>query len=94
MPIRYVESAEIIMHHGTVKQVEKGSKKIDGYWATMRLCVGKTSVTTGHSSNKVRRLWLRKLVKAHQWQNWHLGVERFCFLGGIFRVKRNAELSF
>ena len=42
MPIRYVESAEIVMHDGTVKQVEKGSKKIDGYWATMRRCVGKT----------------------------------------------------
>ena len=94
VPIRYVETAEIIMHDGTVKQVEKGSEKIDGYWATMRRCVGKTSVTTGHSSNKVRRLWLHKLVRAHQWHYWHLGVERFSLLGGIFRARRNAQLSF
>ena len=92
-PVRYAIPAEVVLASGERKAVVKGTQAIDGYWATLRRCVGKVPVNTGHSSSAEVRGWLRALVRVHQWRWWHLGEVRFRVLGRLYSERR-AGLSF
>jgi hypothetical protein len=81
-----------ILHNGTTKRVLAGTEKVDGYWASLRRAVGKTSVNTGkRTGDQKRRTWLHKLVRVHQWLWWHLGDDLFNKLGEVYSERRADE---
>ena len=82
------------MRNGTTKRVLAGTEKVDGYWASLRRSVGKTSVTTGkRTGDQKRRMGLHKLVRVHQWRWWHLGEDLFNKLGQVHSQRRVAEAA-
>ena len=66
--IQFVAERVVQMRDGQTKKVLSGTEKVDGYWASLRRAVGKTSVNTGkRGGDQKKRNWLHKLVRVHQW---------------------------
>ena len=86
--VRWVEVAEIRHRGGARRLVQKGTEKIDGFWASLRRAVGRVPFITGSLSDIDRQLWLECTVLAFQWRWWNLSRERFVLLGNIFREQR------
>ena len=76
------------MPNGVHKTVKGRTQKVNSYWASLRRCVGEVSINTGVSTDEQRRTHLHRVVRAHQWRWWHLGVERMGLLGGMFARRR------
>ena len=92
--IQFVAERTVKMRNGTTKRVLAGTEKVDGYWASLRRSVGKTSVNTGkRTGDQKRRTWLHKLVRVHQWRWWHLGEDLFNKLGQVHSQRRVAEAA-
>ena len=92
--IQFVAERTVKMRNGTTKRVLAGTEKVDGYWASLRRSVGKTSVNTGkRTGDQKRRTWLHKLVRVHQWRWWHLGEDLFNKLGQVQSQRRVAEAA-
>jgi hypothetical protein len=93
-PAQYAPKRTLKLWDNSSLEVKVGTQTVDGFWASLRKAVGRTSVNTGHSSNTSQQDWLHKLVRCFQWRWWYLDAERFELLGKLFQEKRAAEVPF
>ena len=75
---------------GTQATLLGGTQTVDGYWPDLRAAVGRKGVNTGTEPDSAERLRLHQLIRLHQWQYWHLSVNRFELLGPLYKQAREA----
>ena len=91
--VQYAPLREVTLADGSRVSCRAGTQTVDGFWASLRKAVGKTSVNTGRSQDPSRE-WLHKLVRCFQWRWWHHSAERFTLFGTLLQEKRAQGVFF
>ena len=90
VPQQFVARRHVTYADGTQATLLGGTQTVDGYWPDLRAAVGRKGVNTGTEPDSAERLRLHQLIRLHQWQYWHLSVNRFELLGPLYKQAREA----
>lgn len=85
--LNFVKNFVVKPFDGEERAVLGGTQRVDGYWSSLRRCVGKRSLNTGVTGS-ARRDWLIAVIRCHQWEYWNLDVCRFKLLGEVLQKWR------
>ena len=89
-PIHYTRNMWIAFPDGSSERRVAGTQKVDGYWASLRREVGRTSLNSGRDPDSETRSSLHQRVRVHQWRHWHVGEDMFALFCQIVRSRRES----
>lgn len=93
-PVNYTRQFTITLPDGTSMEVLGGTKKIDGFWATLRRVIGRKGINTGARDDTAKRAWFHKNVRVAQWLYWHASEDRFKLFASYLKQFREANAFF